>query len=373
MEFLLSSELQAFGQELRKVLSDSDSSAARGRHVRQIDAPPVAAPLERALWDRIAGLGSLGAGLPEEADGLGLGALATQLIVEELSRSLAPVPAIESAGYAAGALLPLPPTEQRKELLCAIGAGEKRLTCSIPNLFDAGSVTAQVAGGEHRLHGEIPFVSSRVHSDLVIVLADHGEAGLYLIDAASPSLRAAPQETFDLIRAYERVTLADTPATLIAAGPGASARAAIGHRIEVLQAAELYGCGARALELTVEHAKTRTQFGAPLGTFQAVQHGLADMLLRVEQAGTLARFAAWCIDNDPQQLPQAAAAAKGFASEWIPKSIEKAIQLHGGIGFTYEYELHHYLRRAVMAAGLGPKSDECYATLAETRIALAAK
>ena len=369
MDFLLSEDLQAFGAELRKFLTGTEAAAARTRSTRAIDAAVTAPPFESNLWGQLAKLGMLGAAIPESAGGLGLGANAMQLVAEELTRALAPLPAIESSGYAASVLSVLPSSSSRDELLTAISGGDRRLSCSLPNFFQRGTgVTATKVEDGFELSGNLPFVSSRSHCTHLLIWANQGSPGFYVVHAAAPSIVGKALDTLDLIRCYEHLALNKVPAIQVSTIPDDAASRLISNRLLIVQSAELYACGVRALELTVEHAKTRTQFGAPIGSFQAVQHGLADMLVRVEQAGSLSRFAGWCVDNDTTQLDGAAVAAKGFASEWIPKVIEKAIQLHGGIGFTFEYELHFYLRRALVTAAMGPGAETCYTDLASSRI-----
>ena len=145
----------------------------------------------------------------------------------------------------------------------------------------------------------------------------------------------------------------------------------LNHRISVLACAELIGVSRRALELTVDYVSTRKQFGAPIGSFQAIQHKLADVLLSIDSAEALTRFAAWSADHDSRQFVELATAAKGYCSDVLPRAIESTLQAHGGIGFTYEYDLHLYLRRAQMAASLFGTADERYQKLATHLLAAA--
>ena len=134
----------------------------------------------------------------------------------------------------------------------------------------------------------------------------------------------------------------------------------------IFAVSELCAVAAKVLEMTLEYVKIRKQFGKAIGSFQAIQHRLAEMCLLSEQAISLNRFAVWCLDNDSQQFPQAALGAKGFASEFVPQLIEMAIQVHGGIGFTYEYDLHLYLRRALMLSETYISKSKSYQQLAES-------
>lgn len=364
MDFLLGPDLAEFRETLRKYLSSAPVADLRARSRAPADGPGAELPLDEAIWKQLAELGAMGAAIPEEAGGLGLGPMAAQLVVEELTRALMPLPAIVTAGYSATVLAALE-GEAARTVLTEIAAGALRVTCSLPNLFgEAAPVRADAAtDGRRTLTGTLRFVQGAHLSERILVLASGAAPGFYAVDPAGSGITGKPLETFDLLDRYQHLTLDGVEASPVTGPLDAVSVEQLRARVLVLQAAELFGAMARALDLTVEHVKTRTQFGAPIGSFQAVQHLLADMKLRVDQAGTLGRFAAWCAASDPSQLIHAAYAAKGFAAEHAPKVIEKAIQVHGGMGFTFEFELHLYLRRALMVAGLGPRAHECYGIL----------
>ena len=375
MNFLLSEDLTQFRDVLRALLA-KELSAAELRH-SLLDPysgePLTPLPFLSGLWKKIADAGVLAAVLPERAGGveiggLELGTVALQVMLEESGRALVPLPIFETLVFGALPLLVLEcdgaDSTNRSEYLAALATGERRFTGAF---FEAGAPLprASVADSVTVLDGEAHFVSAFAQStDLLLFAEQDGEVALFRIDPTQVAATVIP--TLDLIRRFSTVHLSATPATRVGGGRLSSAAAARLAQLQQLACvAELAGVGARVLEMTVEYVKTRQQFGRPIGSFQAVQHKLADMLLRVEQTTSLGRFAAWAAESDPEQLAAAALAAKGFASEAIPLVAEQAIQAHGGIGFTYEYDLHLFLRRARSLAALGGSSESVYAQLGE--------
>ncbi len=193
-------------------------------------------------------------------------------------------------------------------------------------------------GGETVLSGTIRFLPFA--DDVAFVLACPSDDGMFIIHTRESKRRAIT--ALDISRPYGDIDLATAPAVKIKSITGAYYRGVIRTTI----ANELWGMCEHVLSLTVEYVKTRKQFDVPVGSFQAVQHKLADMASETAALGALADFAAWTGDASPEQLDFASTSALSFATERAPKIIETAIQLHGGIGFTWEYELHLYLRRA---------------------------
>jgi alkylation response protein AidB-like acyl-CoA dehydrogenase len=250
---------------------------------------------DEASWRELAELGWLGVSVAEEHGGAGLGFLEEAVLFEELGRALYPGPYFATIALALPALPP--------ELQAEVAAGEARWSAEVDGLVpDLGSVDWVVADGAAvRAQGEL----------------------LETMDATRRLGRLAPDA--------ERRPLA-----------GAIDRP---HVLAAL-ALEAVGVAQRALELGVEHAKTRTQFGKPIGTYQAVSHALADTYVETELARSLAYWAAWCVAEDDPEAPVAAAAAKAFAAEAAVAACERAIQVHGGIGFTWEHVLHRYYKRA---------------------------
>jgi alkylation response protein AidB-like acyl-CoA dehydrogenase len=283
-----------------------------------------------ALWDELVALGWPGIAIAERFGGQGLGVLELTILLEELGFALTPSRMLSNA--AAGLFVDAAGSDaQREELLPGIAAG---------------TATATVALARDRVAELVPDADSAAW--IVLVEADGSEAVVLAADA--PGVEIAPLETIDPTRRCARVSAADaTGATLtgdVAAGL---------DRAEIALAAELVGVSQRALELTVSYAKERTQFGTPIGAFQAVSHRCAEMLRETEGARSAAYFAAWAADADPDALARGAALAKAAAADAGVHTTAAAIQVHGGIGFTWEADVHWLFKRAhVDAAQLRP-------------------
>jgi alkylation response protein AidB-like acyl-CoA dehydrogenase len=251
-------------------------------------------------WEQLAELGWLGVSVPEEQGGVGLGFLEEAVLFEELGRALYAGPYFATIGLALPALGP--------DELARVAAGEERWSAEVNGLVpDLGSVDRVVVAG-----GSVPA---------------EGET-LDTVDASRPLGRLAD----GLVPEPVAGTL-DRPRALAAL------------------AVEAVGIAARALALGIEHASGRQQFGRPIGVYQAVSHQLADTYVETELARSLAYWAAWCVAESDEQAPVAAASAKAYASEVAVAACERAIQVLGGIGFTWEHELHRYYKRAQWIEG----------------------
>ena len=265
-------------------------------------------------WSELAALGWLGVSVAEDEGGAGLGFVEEAILLEELGYALYPGPYLGTVGLA---LASLGPAERR-----ALAAGETRWSAEI--------------------RGLVPWLGS---VDMVVDMdgAAHEARGgdLPSVDQARPLGRLERGEGMPLPGAR------DVP----------RARAAM--------ACEAIGVAQRVLELGVAHAKTREQFGRPIGVYQAVSHQLADTYADVEMARSLAYWAAWCIAEDDRQAPVAAAAAKAFATEVAVAACERSIQVHGGIGFTWEHPLHRFYKRALWLEGFESRPSELRAEVAD--------
>jgi alkylation response protein AidB-like acyl-CoA dehydrogenase len=254
-------------------------------------------------WRELTELGWLGVSVPEEQGGAGLGFLEEAVIFEELGRALYPGPYFSTVALA----LPALPAELQAE----VAAGEATWSASLDGLVpDLGSVDR-------------------------VLLARDGR--LWAVPA-----RGALLETKDATRRLGRLDHTDGGEEL---GPEELLEAPR-LRAQVALALEAVGVASRALELGVEHAARREQFGRPIGVYQAVSHALADTYVETEQARSLAYWAAWCVAEEDEQAPVAAAAAKAAAAEAAIAACERSIQVHGGIGFTWEHVLHRFYKRA---------------------------
>jgi alkylation response protein AidB-like acyl-CoA dehydrogenase len=264
------------------------------------------------FWSEVSELGWPGIAIAEEHGGQGLGMVELMILCEELGYACAPLPYITNA--AAGlAIEGAGSDEQKAKYLPGIASGEGR--CAV---------------------GGADVVGDGEGAAAIVYFEPDGESAL-LVDGADATL-----EPLDLIDATRRYSKLADPSGDALPGDVAAAR----DRIYVAAAAELTGIAQKALEMAVEYAKDRKQFDRPIGAYQAVSHLCAQMLYDVEEARSLTYFAAWAADADPDSLPLAAAMAKSRASDAAWEVCKTSIQVHGGIGFTWEHDLHFLLKRA---------------------------
>jgi len=308
-------------------------------------------------------MGFTGLMVPESFGGSGLGAVEMSLVLEETGRTLAMMPFFETAVLAVQAILLMADDEQKQMLLPHIAAGRTRAALAMTGPTgipcpEGIAVELERKSGEPRwqLRGTAHFVTFAHVADLIIVIARNsasvGHEGLSFIavPASARGVRIDRLPTLDATRPFSRVTFdqVELPLEACLGRPGAAGSAlerllAIGAG---LLAAEQTGGAEFCLTSTVEYAKERTQFGRPIGSFQAVKHELADMMVAVEAARSAALYAAIAIDRDARGLFEAASVARVWCSEAFQHCAAEAIQLHGGIGFTWEHPAHLYFKRA---------------------------
>ncbi|MDQ7909360.1 acyl-CoA dehydrogenase family protein [Phytohabitans sp. ZYX-F-186] len=313
------------------------------------------------LWRRLGTeLGVLGLAVDEEFGGAGAGLVAQAVAVEEMGAALVCGPVVGTLALAIPLLSAAGDDATRRAYLPDLVDGGRTATVAAPltgGTFDAAAVTvaAKAEGDGWKAEGDGWVVSGRVEfvpdgaaADLLLVAArtDHGVA-LFAVDAAADGVRREPLATLDLTRRQAVVEFSGAPARLIAGEKRALAALAHAARVgAVLLAAEQVGGGRAMLDRTVEHVTGRYQFGRPLGSFQAVKHRCADMLVAVEQARSAAYHGAWALQDGTDDPQLAASIAKAVASEAYTRVAAAAIQLHGGIGFTWEHPAHLYFKRA---------------------------
>ena len=291
---------------------------------------------DRASWPELARLGWTGASIAEAQGGAGLSFVEEAIVFEELGRALYAGPYFSTIALALPALACAP------DLLARVASGG--LTATL-----ASAVEARRAGDRWLLRGDGDLVPDAGWVDAFVVEARGPDGiGLYLAERhdARPLIRVF--DTVDTTRPLGRVTFEDDSARLLAAPPAAAE--IIGRtrrRALAALALEAVGIAGFALAVGVEHAKSRQQFGRPIGTYQAVSHKLADTYVETELARSLAYWAAWCIAEDDAQAELAASAAKAYAAEAAVAACERAMQVHGGMGFTWDHPLHRYYKRAL--------------------------
>jgi alkylation response protein AidB-like acyl-CoA dehydrogenase len=307
-------------------------------------------------WKEIAALGWVGLAIPEEWGGAGYGFLEQAVLLEEMGRALMPSPYFATAVMAAPLLLAGGDDAQKSRFLPAIAAGE--LTATVASIEDNGrwdesgiEATATPDGDGWRLAGTKSFVLDGHTAGLLIVVARSPEGvSLFLIDGDDPQLKRRLLETMDQTRKLAEVTIdgvtIDRDRLLGEAGSGWSqlershAIAAVGLALEQVGGAQ------QCLDMAVDYAKVRHQFGRPIGSFQAIKHKCADMLVQVESARSAAYYAAWAVSEDNDEVPLVAPLAKSYCSEAYFFCASENIQIHGGIGFTWEHDAHLYFKRA---------------------------
>jgi alkylation response protein AidB-like acyl-CoA dehydrogenase len=305
-------------------------------------------PYDPALWRKLAtDLGAAGLQVPEAAGGAGASLRETAVVLEELGRSVAPVPFLGSAVLATTALLAACPADP---LTAALAEGTRTAALAVPLSTAPGS--AFPAGvrvdGAGTLGGRITAVADASAADVLLVPAAGPQgAALYAVEASAAGLRVTPRTSLDLTRPVADVTLAGVPGRLLAAGPDAEAalRQALLTGAGLL-ASEQLGIAEWCLATTVAYLRERTQFARPLGSFQALKHRLADLWLETVGARAAARYAADTLARGDADAPVAVALAQAHCGALAVRAAEECVQLHGGIGMTWEHPAHLYLKRA---------------------------
>ena len=337
MNFQLSDDQRAIKRTARDLLA----SRYRPETVREL------ADDERGFtdeqWLELAELGWPGVIVPEADGGLGLGAIELVVIQEEIGYALAPTPLLSTVS-AALLLVAAGDQEQRSRWLPSLAAGETRGTVAVwderSGWAPDGSELESVDG---RLTGTKVAVADAASAEFVIVAG--ADARHSLVRSDDPGAEIAPERSLDPTRKLYTVKLSGACADQLRAGDGERITRAYATIVTAV-AAENVGVAQRALEMAVAHAKDRKQFGRAIGSYQAVSHRCAQMLLEVEGARSLCYWAGWALDHDPAVAVRAASMAKAYASDAGFRVTAAALQVHGGIGFTWEHDLHFFLKRA---------------------------
>jgi alkylation response protein AidB-like acyl-CoA dehydrogenase len=306
-------------REIQRTAHDLLGERATPARVRE---HAESARMDTELWGELRELGWPGIAISEEYGGGGLGVIELSILCEELGRSLAPVPFLPSV-MAAAVIEHGGSPEQRAHWLPALASGE-----AIGALGVA-------------LDGNAEMVTGAADAQVIVLVEDDGSARVLSAEEAELS----PLASIDPTRSAARVSAGDSGELL------ADGCAGLGRAL-VAVSSELVGVCERALEMTVAYVKERKQFGVPVGSYQAVSHRCAQMLLDTEKARSTTAFAAWTADSDPEQLAEAASMAKAAASDAGREVTASAIQAHGGIGFTWEADVHWLYKRAQLDAAL---------------------
>jgi alkylation response protein AidB-like acyl-CoA dehydrogenase len=356
MDFGFNQEQELLRATARKFLENECPS----EFVRQRMAEPAGVTAE--FWAKLAEQGWLGLIYPEEYGGTGLGFVDLAVLMEEMGRAVMPGPFFSTVLLGGLTILEAGSAAQKKEWLGKIGEGQAKATLAFtePNArWDAAAVTvaAREAGGKFTLSGTKLFVLDAHVADVLVVAARTREGkrpeeglSLFLVPKGAKGLAVKLLPTMDQTRKLCEVTFTDvTVGAEALLGPRDGAWAPLARvldRATVALCAEMCGGAQRVLDMTTDYAKIRIAFGKPIGSYQGVKHRAADMLVEIENAKSLTYYAAWAVDENVPEAALAASMAKAYVSDAYRKVSGTGIQLHGGIGFTWEHDLHLYFKRA---------------------------
>jgi alkylation response protein AidB-like acyl-CoA dehydrogenase len=354
MDFAFNEEQELLRSQARDYL-DRVSSTRQVRRLMDADDG-----WDAAMYGEMGTLGWTGIPFAERHGGHGLGMVDLTVVLEELGRHVTPSPFQSSVCLAGMTVVAAGDSAKEAELLPGIADGSRRATVAHLEAvarWDAEGVQlrAERVGDAFLLNGEKLYVPDAGAADWMIVVARTDEASqdgitLLVVDHDAPGVDIAPLRTVDPTRRLYRVSFdrveVDLSAVLGSPGRGFTILRRGLDASLVAMSAELCGVAERAMELSVAHAKTRQQFGRPIGTYQAVSHKCADMFVQVEFAKSLTYHAAWAHDAGAPQAPLAASMAKAYASDAARNVTAMTIQVHGGIGFTWEHDAHLYFKRA---------------------------
>lgn len=349
MQFGLSEIQQTLKNSVREFLAAECPIAA----VRKLIETDTA--FDPALWSKIAAQGWTGLLFPEQYGGFGMSMVDMGIVLEEMGRALMPGPFLSTI-FAGAVVNEAGSAEQRRRYLSSICNGEAKATVALLEdsaswKTDAIQMRASSRDSGYVLNGRKIFVSDASVADLLICTARlDGGLALFVLPANASGIHIARNRALDLTRPLHTVTFEKVPVAgsdLLASG--APAEAALRSAIDLATAgltAEMTGGMNRLLDSTVAYAKTRKQFGKPIGQFQAVQHLCADMLLMTESARSAAYYACWAVSERLPEAAEAVSIAKSYISDAYRETGNRAIQVHGGMGFLWENDAHLYYRRA---------------------------
>jgi alkylation response protein AidB-like acyl-CoA dehydrogenase len=348
MNFAFSDEQEELRRSVRRFLEDK-APVSEVRRLMETNEG-----FDRAVWEQMANqLGLQALGIPEEYGGAGFGYVELIVVFEEMGAALFGAPYFSTVALAANALLSGTDEAAKKDLLPGIASGETIATLALTEDsgrwdLDAVTLAASQRGGQWTLEGHKMFVVDGYTADLLLVVGRTANGvSLFAVRGDAAGITRTSLATMDQTRKQARIEFSGTPASLV--GDEGGAVPVLEKTLDlaaVALAAEQVGGAQRCLDMAVEYAKTRIQFGRPIGSFQAIKHKCADMLLEVESAKSAAYYAGWAAAEDSDELPVVASLAKSYCSEAYFHSAAENIQIHGGIGFTWEHDAHLYFKRA---------------------------
>jgi alkylation response protein AidB-like acyl-CoA dehydrogenase len=311
---------------------------------------------DSALWDKLVETGALAMLVPEEFGGLGMTLLDLALVFEEYGRALVPNPIIETI-IATDVIVRFGGPSQKQELLPAIAEGRLKLVSAILE-SDAGfdpddtKTIATATGDGWSLSGRKFLVPHAATADLILVvlrLGEHGPLGIAMIDQHRAGVDLRQQETLDPANRFYEVTFENVTVSQDDLLGGEASHAAVDRLLDaggMVASILMTGIASKVLDDCVAYAGQRTQFGKPIGSFQAIKHRCADMVVSIDASRSAAYYAAWAMTEDSPDRAKAVSMAKAFCGDTTRFVCNEGVQIHGGIGFTWELGLHFYMRRA---------------------------
>jgi alkylation response protein AidB-like acyl-CoA dehydrogenase len=373
MEFTFSDEQQMLRDTARRFLDDK----APMEHVRALMESETG--FDESQWTEIAAQGWQAMAIPERYGGAGFSFMEQATLMEEMGKSLFPAPFLSSIVLGADLVLHAGNEDQKAALLPEVAAGERRL--AVAHLEDrtgwdpgAISMVAEPDGDTYRLSGEkLNVVDGHTAHTLLVLARQPGTVGadgvsVFVVDAEASGIDREWVETLDQTRKQARVGFdgVEVNGALGEPGTGVARLSETLARAAVALAFEQVGGAQRCLDMSVGYAKERVQFGRPIGSFQAIKHMCADMLVAVESARSAAYYAGWVVSSDPSDLAVASPLAKSVCSEAYSRCAGDTIQIHGGVGFTWEHDAHLYFKRAKSSELLFGSPSDHRARLAAT-------
>jgi len=348
MNFAFSEEQE----ELRKVVKDFLNAKSSEATVREL--MDTESGYDTAIWSQMGEqMGLQGLIIPEEFGGSGYSYVELIVVLEEMGRRLLCAPYFSTVVLAANTLLHSGDEAAKAKYLPGIASGETIATLAFTEAngkWDESGITLEATGSgdSWTLTGEKMYVLDGHTAGLVLVAAKTAKGtSLFAVDGAAAGLTRTALSTMDQTRKQARLEFAGVPAELIGTeGEGWTVLSRVLDLAAVGLAAEQVGGAQECLEMAVQYAKDRVQFGRPIGSFQAIKHKCADMLLETESAKSAAYYAGWCAAELNDELPSVASLAKSYCSEAYFHTTAENIQIHGGIGFTWEHPAHLYFKRA---------------------------
>jgi alkylation response protein AidB-like acyl-CoA dehydrogenase len=360
MDFEFSADQELLRETVRRFLTERAPLAPFVRS--QLDDPRGTTD---EVWRGLAGLGVTGLLVPEEHGGAGMGMVDTAVVLEEIGRALYPGPFASSAVGAASLVVLAGSQREHGYLLPGLASGE---TIGTVALLEAGqrydwrtpATTARQTGEQSELHGTKVHVADASAANLLLVTArDDAGLGVYGVDTGDAGVEVETTASVDGTRKEGTVRLEAARGWRLGSGDASEAVAEVVDHLAVAAVVDGVGAAARALELVIEYAKERVQFDRPIGSFQAVQHLCADMLRAVELARAGGYYACWAADTaDAAERHRSATMTKAFASDELYRVGASAVQVFGGIGFTWEHDIHLFLKRLMSLQRIGGGSDE---------------